>query len=291
MSVSKNEPCLTRSRQWAGLAIPLSLLAIVGLWLTDGQAAYDSRALRVGVNFVFSLLAGGGTALLFGRAFLAGGRLGLLAFGGGGVIWAVLGLGAAVLLLAGQPDFDANLATTIRNVCLWETSLCQLVGAIVLPRRAALPARRLWLAGTYGLMVVATVGGALAAVAGDLPLFLVAGAGATPVRLFLLGSTIVMLVLAATLPGNVTNSGGDRFLRRYQLALLLLAAAGAGAMFDPVVGGVPPGASAILTGRGPAAPVSATASPSPSFWLPPYCACCSCSRWEPTRPSSPSTPP
>ena len=227
---------LRRWRIWAPL--PVLLLAVIGLWLADLREPYESLYLQIGLNLVFSTLAGLLVAVLFGRSFLTHGTPGLLLFGGGAVIWAAAGVTSLAPILDAGHGFDANLPITIHNICIWAASFCQLAGAALLLRwRSRLPARWLWLAGA-SLAAAATVGFVvLAALAGWTPVFFVQGAGGTEVRGFLLGSTIIMLALTVALLRTVERSRQAPFLRWYAPSLLLLAISYAGLMLESVFAG------------------------------------------------------
>ena len=127
--------------------------------------------------------------------------------------------------LVAAEGFDAEYRpVTIHNVGIWLASLAQMAGAASLPRLGLrVSAPKTWLLGAYGLAVGVVALTVLAAISGWTSVFFVPGAAGSPVRWYVLGSTIGMLALTVLLLWPV-NRGQlpSSFLRWYCLSLLLL---------------------------------------------------------------------
>ena len=138
-------------------------------------------------------------AFQFGRSFLVNGTLGLLLFGCGAVIWGTSGVISLVVPLVAPKGFDPNIPVTIHNVGIWLASLAQMAGAASLPRlglRVSTP--RSWLLGAYVLTTGVLGLTVLATLSGWTSVFFLEGVGGTPIRWYVLGSTIGMLFLTTT---------------------------------------------------------------------------------------------
>jgi len=223
----------------AWLPIPVLLVAILILWAADSRIPFEALYLQIGLSFCFSTLASLFIAYLTGRAFMIHGMPGLLLLGGGVLFWGSAGFlaGIATLIKDGDEHIDQNALVTIHNICAWLSALCHLVGtAFSLRWSFTLRTSYLWLVmihaavfGTVGLVVWAVF-------SGWIPVFFVQGQGGTPVRQFLLGSAIAMLVLAASLLRSMNRSRSSFFMHWYSLALLLLADGLFGVMIQSVHG-------------------------------------------------------
>ncbi len=233
--LSRENPLLTR---FAGLSVPLSLVAICLLRAFDTGTAYESPRLLLGLNLVFGSLVSLIVAFLVGRGFLVRGLPGLLLFGCGVLIWGASGLMATITGLnrLGAERLDPNMLTVVHNTCVWVAALCHLAG-VVLARRLdlSLGARPLWLMLAYGLALAAVCLVAWLALIGWFPTFLMPGEGGTPVRHFVLGSAISLFVLTALFLG-IPGASRSAFAYWYSLALLLLAVGLFGVMIQKVPG-------------------------------------------------------
>jgi len=158
----------------------------------------------------------------------------------------ILGCGAVVFACSvlvgvpgiGLPAANPNLAVTLYNIGVWQMSLCYLVGTAVLLRwTSPVGWRPGLLVFGYSLAVVIVGVNVLAARAGWTPVFFVQGIGGTAVRQFVLGSTLIMLLLTAALLWRMRFTG-RAFLRWFFLFLLLLTVGLFGVMLQPVFGGV-----------------------------------------------------
>lgn len=226
---------LALANRWAWLPIPVLSAVILGLWLADLRTPYAAPYLLIGLNLVCLTLTSLVVAFLFARTFLVRGALGMMLLGCGAIVFA-----CSVLLAApgvGIPAANANLAVTIYNVGVWQMSLCYLVGAAVLLRWTSPVGWRPWLLVVGYTLAVVTVGlNVQAARAGWTPVFFVQGVGGTAVRQFVLGSTLIMLLLTAALLWRMPFDRNS-FLKWFFLFLLLLAVGLFGVMLQPVFGG------------------------------------------------------
>jgi signal transduction histidine kinase len=217
---SRHRPDGTRQpwHVWlAGLPIPVLAIATVGLWAADLQTEYRTPQLRIALDFVSRILASVLIVWLAGRSFVVHNAPGLLLLGCGTMIWAITGLIAAVGMGGG-----ADLGTTIGSLGAWISALCYLAGTLlsVRPQRPILA--RLWLGVGYALAVSVVGLLTLAAFAGALPVFFVHGQGGTLVRHVVLGSAIIMFVIATLLLREANRASSSSFARWYIYALLLI---------------------------------------------------------------------
>jgi PAS domain S-box-containing protein len=234
-----NRPHRIGFDRWAWVPILFGSVAIIAIWLADFRMPYgpDSNlfAFNLVFNFIFSTLLALAVSTVFGRSFLSHGTPGLLLFGCCTVILGISGIATLVNTLT--HSFDVNKYITIRNVCVWEASLCCLAGATLLLRWGSpLERRGRWLIFTYAL--AASVAGftILAARSGWTPVFFVEGVGGTQVRHLVLGSTIVTFLLTAWLFQSAALPVRSLFLQWVTLSLSFLAASAFSLMFENVFG-------------------------------------------------------
>lgn len=205
-------------RRLAWLPIPALLLVIAVLSVNELPPAYESRLLGMALNLVLATLISGVVACLLARAFLIRGSASELVVGCGVVLWGATGPVAAAL------SSSPNEAVTIHNGLAFLAAISQLIGAILTMRSSRrLQATGKWLTYGYvctfnavGLLLLATVGGWL-------PDFYVPGYGATPVRQFVLGSSISMFLATAFLFLILHHRRPSPFYSWYALALCLIA--------------------------------------------------------------------
>ena len=220
---------ISRLTAWAWLPIPVLLTVIAGLWVADLRTVYESRALMVLLNVVFTWLASLCICVLTARGFLNGGRPSLLMFGCGSLLWGCTSLAAACIVDRLNPTI------TVHNLGLLGAAGCHLVGLLW---RGRLERSGRWLAVGYAgalLTAALVVWGTLA---GWTPLFFVQGQGGTPVRQG-------VLLLALGLFGWVAWQMVSRFRRQshvfyywYGLGLGLVATGLCGVLLLSVQGGV-----------------------------------------------------
>jgi PAS domain S-box-containing protein len=166
------------------------------------------------------------------QTFQMTGSPGFLLLGCGVVLW-----GSAGEVSTAVAHGNANTIVTIHNSFVWLSALCHLAGvAYSLRSKGAVRATPLWLtAGCAALLAVGS-GIVFATLSGWLPIFFVQGRGGTQIRLLVLGSAIVMFMLAAALLRSRDNSDLSPFSHWYSLALFLIAVGLFGVLIQPSVG-------------------------------------------------------
>jgi signal transduction histidine kinase/CheY-like chemotaxis protein len=126
-------------------------------------------------------------------------------------------------------SLDLNWA--IYNTAHLLTALCHLAGLATAERpRVPSDQRAPWLAATYGGGLAAVGLAAWAASAGRMPTFHVPGHGGTLLRTLVVGTTVVLFTLAASLLWQTHRRTRSDFFRWYALGLGLLATGLAGSM-------------------------------------------------------------
>jgi PAS domain S-box-containing protein len=224
--VSRNVRKEEAQRLLAWLPIPILLVATVILFLFSSEHPHEFPHLLLACNLVFSTLIGVFVLYLVVRSYQAQPSIGVLMFACGLLSWSLAGFVVVCTgLLAGRdPQSFANISISIHNGVLWLSAFCFMMGAFFMlkPRyvrfapRALMAASHTIVAGGISLWAVAVH-------AGWTPTFFIQGSGGTPVRLFTLSSASAMFILASMLLmlGNRTNKSA--FIRRYALALALIA--------------------------------------------------------------------
>ncbi len=214
---------------WAGVPIPLLLLTIVALWIADLRTPYESRALMVTLNVVFTWLVSLCICILTARGFLASGQPGLLMFGCGSLVWGATSLAAAVIVDRVNPTI------TVHNVGVLSAAFCHVAGLLWLGRLAR-PVR--WLVAGYAgaLLIAALI--FWAATAGWTPVFFVQGQGGTAVRQTVLLLAVVLFAWVAwQMLSKFRRHAGD-FYYWYGLGLALTATGLTGVFSLTVQGGI-----------------------------------------------------
>jgi len=215
------------------LPIPLLLAATVVLWAADLRTVYESQRLLILLNFICSTLASALVAVLVGRSFLVSGEPGLLMMGCGVINWGLaVTIGSAV-------GHGINYAVTIHNTLACLAAFCHILGIVFSRKRyqaMRLPGSALAIA-YVGILCVA---GLLVVLATEdaMPLFFVQNQGGTPIRQFVLGSTIVMFGITGAVLLWTNRPLKSMFVQWYGAALLMVATGLLGVMVQPVVGGV-----------------------------------------------------
>ena len=201
---------------------------MAALWAADMRGPYESPFLAIALNFVTRTLASLFIVYLAGRSFWARGAPGLLLLGCGVAIWGTAGFVTTALLTS-----DANVGVTISNLGAWFSALCHLAGAVATIRskqriRMTVP----WLAVGYTLALVIVGSITLATIRGHLPIFFIDGQGGTMVRHLVLGSAILMFVLASLLLRVANRPSSSSFADWYAYGLQLIAVGLSGVMFE-----------------------------------------------------------
>jgi PAS domain S-box-containing protein len=222
---SANRALEARHARLAWLPIPLLLLIVVALWLVDLRSTYESPHLFLALNFVFSMLVSLFVAFLIGRSFLVRSTPGLLMLGCGVLLWGTAFMMATVTGMH-NGHIDPNINTTIHNLGVWLSAVCNLAGvALLLRPRRAMRAASLWLAAAYtvalGVLGLVTI----SALEGKFPVFFVQSQGGTPIRQLVLGSAVAMFALAAIVlrMANRRSLSPSPFASWYTYALGLMA--------------------------------------------------------------------
>ena len=224
----------------AWLPAPAFLFAILGLWVADDPASYESPYLLIGLNFLFTVLASLSMAYLMGRRFLGKPKPELLWVGCGALAWGFAGIvGTVAALLKDASGFSANTLITIHNTCVWLSALCHLTGAAFALRwKMSLGTPRLWLGLAYGASLGLVGFISLAALRDWMPVFFIPGQGGTPLRQFVLGSAIAMLALTVLIVRAMNQARWSTFAYWYALGLALLAVGLLGVLLQAVNGGL-----------------------------------------------------
>src|ERR1035437_7328535 len=173
----------SRLRQLAWLPVPLLALAIVCLWIANLRTVYESRALMVLLNLLFTWLASLLICVLTARGFLGSGQPALLMFGCGSMLWGVTSLAAAMVVDRVNPTI------TVHNLGVFGAALCHFVG-LLWRGRLSRPGQRLVIGYAGALMTAALI--IWAALAGLLPVFFLQGQGGTMVREVVLLTAVLM---------------------------------------------------------------------------------------------------
>jgi PAS domain S-box-containing protein len=220
---------------WVPLAI--FICAEIGLWFRDAQTPSEAPGVLLALSLALTFAPWLAIAVLFSRGFFATGAPGILSFSCGAALWSASGL--APFLVYMRPDAEAaNALVTVHNLTVWAASLCCLAGAALLHRNwSPIEKRGIALVAAHGLALAAAASCAACALKGWTPAFFVQGEGATLERQFVLGSTIVAILLTCSMLRK-GDSPRSSFLDWFALALLLLAVGYAGLMLQTTVGGV-----------------------------------------------------
>ena len=218
-----------RPSQLAWLPVPLLTLAIACLWIADLRAVYESRALMVLLNVLFTWLASLCICILTARGFLGSGQPGLLMFGCGSLLWGVTSLVAAVMVDRVNPTI------TVHNLGVCGAAFCHLAGLLW---RGRLTRTGPWLLAGYAGALMSAALIVWAATAGLTPVFFVQGQGGTPIRQVVLLLAITMFAWVAwQLIGRFRRQAGA-FYYWYGLGLALVATGLTGVMLLSVQGGI-----------------------------------------------------
>jgi signal transduction histidine kinase len=215
------------------------LVAIIGLWLADIRASYESPALLIVLSLLFATAPGLVIATLFARLFMSAGALGLLMLGCGALAWSLWGLSPFVAMMTPGLGSHANEIVTLRDATVMVASLCYLAGAVLIQRPPASLQRRsapliIAYASILGMWTVIV----FLALRGWTPVFFIEGAGASLERQFVLATTIFALGVAILLVRPHIRESRSNFLNWFVLALQLLAVGCIGLTLLTTFGGV-----------------------------------------------------
>ncbi len=215
-----------------GLAlVPLVTVSIITVWVLNGGTYTIAPLAYLTLNLVFFGLASLLIATLIGRSFLLRGTPDLLLVGCGALLWGLAGVASGVI----GPN-DANTLVTIHNTGAAMAALCHLEGAILSNRgQRSMNRRGTWMAAAYGGSVAVTALISLWTIHGHLPTFFTQYVGGTALRQTVLGSAILMFVLAAVILRVKNRHSLSPFVHWYTVALLLIAAGLFGVLLEPTL--------------------------------------------------------
>jgi len=216
--------------QLTWLPIPLLLAVIAGLWVANPRTVYESQALMVLLNLLFTWLACLCVCILTARGFLRSGQPGLFMFGCGSLLWGATSLAAAMLV-----DANVNPPVTVHNLGVFGAAGCHLVG-MLWHGRVSRPGRWLVLGYTGALLAAGLIVWAVRA--GATPLFFVQGQGGTPVRQGILLLAIGQFAWVAWQMIARFRLQVGAFYYWYGLGLALVATGLTGVLLLTVQGGV-----------------------------------------------------
>ena len=209
----------------------VALVCVLGVLFADYWTPLGSPYRLLAVNFIFTALPALAVAIMFGRSFLVQGAPGFLLLGCGSVIWSASGFTSHIAFMT-TSVFNANSYITIRNLCIWESSLLYFFGAVSLLRwRFPLTRRAFWLAGAFALAIGVSELTLFAVISGWIPVFFVEGKGGTLVRNLALASTVIMLFLTNRMLKTTLGSQRSPFIQWYNASLSFLAVSSAGLLF------------------------------------------------------------
>ena len=213
--------------RFAAWPVVVLSLALAIFSFIDSGASFEHPVLLLSLNFVFSAFTALVITLWIGRSYLINNCPGLLLLGCGALIWGLSGTIAAAAGMWFSPDnrFNTNVLVTIHNTSVWLSALYHLVGTAFsyAPYEASWTPRR-WLIVAYLGTVILSVLITVTTLLGLTPIFFLPDQGGTLTRQVVLGSAILMFLLAAILLQAIARRDGVPFARWYSLALLLFAA-------------------------------------------------------------------
>ncbi|MDB6031278.1 MAG: putative histidine kinase, classic [Verrucomicrobiales bacterium] len=215
------------------LPVPLLLLAILVLWQTGSSHSYESAAVLLGLNLVFTSLVSFFIVILAGWSFLKHGQGGLAMMGCAMLMWG----GSAFAATVGGHTGNYNI--TIHNTGVLGSALLHLGGVLwsllgataVRSRHRSLLAAYLTAACTVGLIWLLTA-------RGWLPFFFIQGEGGTPFRRLVLLISMAAFATAAALLWSRHLQTPSPFLQWYSIGLGLVAIGALGLLLQMVHGSV-----------------------------------------------------
>lgn len=212
--------------RFAAWPVAVISLALAIFSFIDPGASFEHPVFLLSLNFVFSTFTALVITLWIGRNYLINNCPGLLLLGCGALIW---GLSDTIATAAGMwsspgSRFNTNVLVTIHNTSAWLSALCHLVGTAFsyAPDEASWTPRR-WLIFAYLGTIILSVLITVTTLLGLTPIFFLPDQGGTLTRQVVLGSAILMFLLAAILLQAIARRDGVPFARWYSLALLLFA--------------------------------------------------------------------
>lgn len=224
-----------RPRRWlVWLPLPLFAIAIGIAWPFEPAIAHESRVFLTALNFILATLVSLFVAYLCASSFRVTGELGVLLLGCGVMVW---GLASGIAAFSFPHGVNASVA--IHNLGVWHCGALSLAGAAVAnSSRKSVGMPGPWLALAYLGGMAATILIAVATLEDWMPVFFVQGAGGTPLRQAVLGSSAAMLGVTSAVLWRLDRRSPSTFLQWYSPGLALLAMSLLGTWFETVEGGV-----------------------------------------------------
>ena len=217
---------VTRMDRFAAWPVAALFFTVVFLPFFDRGASFEHPWLLLSLNFLFSTLLALAAAFWIGRSYLANGQIGLLLLGCGALTWGLSGFVAAASAMWPSQSgvFNANILVTIHNTSAWLSAMCHLTcAAFTFAPYSPSRVPRHWLIIAYLSVTIIVAAVTVAAFMQWTPLFFLAEKGGSLTRQVVLGSTIAMFLLAATLFQMIIRRKAVPFYHWYSLALVLFA--------------------------------------------------------------------
>ncbi len=210
----------------AWLPIPLSLLAIIALWVADVRNVWASPQLNWLVYYGFSALGIAFIVIPAARNFLASGQASVLMLGCG-VLMSEIGASAMPAGIARS----TGTGFAIYNTSVLLSALCHFTGvAITSRRKTRLRRSAAWPTAAYAGGTTAMGLVIWLALTGRMPVFFVDGQGGTLLRSLVVSTAVALFILTAGLLWQTNRRAPAPFLYWYAAGLLLVAIGLAGSM-------------------------------------------------------------
>jgi len=203
----------------AAAPIPVLLFVILGLWVTESQAVYESQFLLILSNVIFSSLSSLLLLLLVTRSYISQGTPALLLFGCGILLWGGAGTAGPALLSHG-----GNFASSVHNILVWFSSGCHLAG-VLFSMKQHKPCTSRYVTITVAYFAVSAVMWLVVELVarGLVPVFFIQGEGGTLIRQIVLSSAILNFSVAGFLLMVAHRTSPTAFVRWYSLSMGLIA--------------------------------------------------------------------
>jgi PAS domain S-box-containing protein len=231
-------------RNYAALTIPVFLAVILftHFVLTEeyrSSHVFEPRYLLPILNFIFLGLSSILVGILAGKSYLKTGRLNLALLGSGALAFGLTGITAGWFIhLPG----GVNITVTIFNCGMLLSGLlhfsCSVVGIIELAPERNLSRKKIILFSIYFTILIAFSLIIIAIRVGWMPTFFVQGTGPTMIRQFVLGASILLLLMSGIYLYSIYYKTRIDFLYWYALGLILIAEGLLGIMLTKNVGGI-----------------------------------------------------
>jgi PAS domain S-box-containing protein len=231
-------------RNHATLTIPIFLVVILfaHFGLSEdfrSSHVFEPRYLLPVLNFIFLGLSSLAVCILAAKSYLKTGKVNMALLGSGALAFGLTGIiaGWFVRLPGG-----VNITVTIFTSGVFLSGLlhfsCSILGIIDLAREKNLVRKKSILVSIYCIMLIMIFLITAAALLGWMPLFFVQGVGPTMIRQFMLGASILLLMISGIYLYLLYYKTRIHFLYWYALGLILIAEGLLGIMLSKNVGGI-----------------------------------------------------